>query len=105
MRYRLKPTEKFKSDFRRLKMEHPEMIPELKEAFQELIDEGTLPSGYVPHVLGNRGGLYNGRMDAHIWEGRVDVVLVYQPHASQPSILLLRCGTHGELFQGGFHER
>lgn len=39
-------------------------------------------------------------MDFHLSDGQVDVVVLYMPHKTNPSIRLVRMGTHEDLFQG-----
>lgn len=66
----------------------------------ELSQTGRVPQGYQLHVLNNRGGLHNGSMDFHLSNGKIDVVVIYKMQKNNPVILLVRIGTHKELFQG-----
>ena len=61
---------------------------------------GSLPAEYGAHELSNPGGNYNGRIDFHLSDGLVDVVVLYLPHKTNPVIRLVRMGSHEELFQG-----
>ncbi|BDZ31754.1 type II toxin-antitoxin system YafQ family toxin [Lactiplantibacillus sp. WILCCON 0030] len=83
-----------------VKYQHPELVPELKLVLNELINFGTVPDTYQPHLLTKAGGNYNGYVDFHLSEGKVDVLVLYLPHKSNPSIRLVRIGSHDELFQG-----
>lgn len=97
--YVLKVESQFQKDFQRFKKEHPELLTEFKVAMRELVLNGAVPDSYHPHVLDNRGGLHNGSLDFHLSDGKVDVVVLYLPHKTNPVIRLIRIGTHDELFR------
>lgn len=90
----------FITDYRRVTRRHPLIKRELSAAIRELSESGALPESYGAHVLDNPGGNYNGHVDFHLSDGKVDVVVLYLPHKSNPVIRFVRMGTHGELFQG-----
>lgn len=98
--YRLLPELQFKKDYQKLKREHPELIPDLHGTFEELKMYGIVDEISTPHTLNNRGGNYNGNYEYHLSNGKVDVLVVYKPHKTNPIIRLIRIGTHKELFQG-----
>ncbi|PEG86049.1 type II toxin-antitoxin system mRNA interferase toxin, RelE/StbE family, partial [Lactobacillus sp. UMNPBX14] len=41
---------------------------------------------------------YNGSYEYHLSDGKVDVLVIYMPHKTNPSIRLIRVGSHNELF-------
>lgn len=90
----------FKADFRRVMRRHPHLLAEFKAAVAELVAHGEVPEEYGPHALSNPGGNYNGHVDFHLSGGLVDVIVLYLPHRTNPSIRLVRMGSHEELFQG-----
>ena len=90
----------FISDFKRVSRLHPFVKRELNAAVRELSEKGTLPEAYRAHVLDNPGGNYSGHIDFHLSDGKVDVVVLYLPHKTNPVIRFVRMGTHAELFQG-----
>ena len=98
--YEVKYDPAFKADFRRVIRLHPDLLPEFKAAVDELIVRGSLPEKYGAHELSNPGGNYNGHVEFHLAEGRFDVLVIYMPHKTNPSIRLVRMGSHAELFQG-----
>lgn len=98
--YRLKSDPEFKRDFRRVVRRHPWIRAELDAAARELAVNGELPESYGAHLLDNPGGNYNGHVDFHLSDGKVDVVVLYLPHRSNPEIRFVRMGTHEELFEG-----
>lgn len=90
----------FKIDYRNFKRNHPELKKELKNVLEQLQKTGTVSSSYNPHILDNFGGNYNGHMEFHLSDGKVDVLVLYMPHKTNPKIRLVRIGSHKELFQG-----
>lgn len=90
----------FRDDYRRVKRAWPGVTREFAIALELLRVNGTLPEEYGAHELLNPGGNYNGHIDFHLSDGRVDVVVLYRPHKTNPSIRFVRMGTHDELFQG-----
>lgn len=90
----------FKIDYKKLKKEHPELKPDLKNVLEQLRNKGTVEASYHPHILNNWGGNYNGHYELHLSDDKVDVLVLYLPHKTNPTIRLVRLGSHGELFQG-----
>ena len=100
MTYRVILDPRFKSDYRRVRREHPGIVDELTEAIDEFAQNGTLPEAYGAHELLNPGGNYNGHWEFHLSDGAVDVLVIYIPHRTEPVIRFVRMGSHRELFQG-----
>lgn len=98
--YRIQIEPVFKADYKRVTAVHPHIKTELKAAIDELAHNGRVPSGYRPHELTNPGGNYNGHIDFHLSDGKVDVLVLYMPHKTSPIIRLVRMGGHEELFSG-----
>lgn len=90
----------FRSDYRRIKRAWPAVAYELRGALELLRVSGVLPAEYGAHELSNFGGNYNGCIDFHLSDGVVDVIVLYVPHKSNPSICFVRMGTHEGLFRG-----
>lgn len=100
MAYQIIADKAFRADYKNVKRRYPEVIAEFKSAVAELAATGTVPDSYNPHPLNNFGGNYNGHYDFHLSDGKVDVVVLYLPHKTNPSIRLVRIGAHSDLFQG-----
>lgn len=98
--FEIKVEAQFKVDYKRTMRIHPQLKSEFKAAVAELVAHGSLPAEYGAHELSNPGGNYNGRIDFHLSDGLVDVVVLYLPHKTNPVIRLVRMGSHEELFQG-----
>lgn len=96
--YVLKPEPQFKKDYQKLKYVHPELISDLLDTFAQLRINGIVKDEYDPHILDNRGGNYNGSYEYHLSDGKVDVLVIYMPHKTNPTIRLIRVGDHNELF-------
>lgn len=90
----------FVEDYKRTMRAHPELKKDFLAAVRELAATGAVPPEYSPHVLDNPGGNYNRHVDFHLSDGVVDVVVLYMPHKTNPSIRFVRMGTHEELFRG-----
>lgn len=90
----------FDRDYKRVARSHPWIKKEFASAARELMLNGVLPESYGAHMLDNPGGNYNGHIDFHLSDGRVDVVVLYMPHMSNPEIRFVRMGSHEELFHG-----
>lgn len=90
----------FRDDYRRVKRVWPGVARKFAIALELLRVNGALPEEYGAHELLNPGGNYNGHIDFHLSDGRIDVVVLYLPHKSNPVIRFVRMGTHDELFQG-----
>ena len=84
--YQLKLEPQFKKDYQRLKHHHPELIDELMNTLNQLHLNGIVNAEYRPHILD------------HLSDGKVDVLVIYMPHKTNPSIRLIRVGSHNELF-------
>ncbi len=90
----------FKADFRRTMRRYPQLLSEFRDAAEELRVSGVLPGAYGAHELDNPGGNYNGCMEFHLADGKVDVLVLYLPHKMNPVIRFIRMGSHEELFRG-----
>ncbi|NLR08823.1 MULTISPECIES: type II toxin-antitoxin system YafQ family toxin [unclassified Levilactobacillus] len=98
--YKLKPEPQFKEDYRKLKRTSPELITDLMRALEQLQINGVVNQAYQPHRLKNQGGNYNGNYEFHLLDGKVDILVIYMPHKTNPVIRLVRMGRHDELFRG-----
>lgn len=79
----------FKRDLRRQRR-HGKAVEELIAAVEILAEVGALPDGYRPHQL---SGEWKGVWECHI---EPDWLLIYELTPNE--VLLIRTGTHSELF-------
>lgn len=84
-------TARYKRDLKRFR-HNAEVIAELRNVTNALVADAPLPPKYRDHPLHNN---WEGCRDCHI---RPDVVLVYQKTADGLVLLLLRIGSHSEIF-------
>lgn len=98
MRYSIVYEPQFDRDYKRLKQEHPELIQEVKNVIVQLGMNGVVEDSYNPHLLSHRSGLYTGNLECHVVDGKVDILVIYKPHKTNPQIRMIRVGSHAELF-------
>ena len=67
-------------------------IEKLQKAISLLVENGTLPSEYKPHIL---HGNHEGEWEAHV---ESDWLLIWDQDEEVRLITLLRTGTHSDLF-------
>ena len=90
----------FKSDYKRIAKKHPGIAKEFDEVLISLYEMGEIPKAYTPRFLMNPGGNYSGNMEFHLSDGKVDVIVIYKPHKTNPQVRFIRMGSHEELFRG-----
>ena len=67
-------------------------IEELRKAIAILVENGSLPSEYKPHIL---HGNHEGEWEAHI---KPDWLLVWEQNDDELTLLMLTTGTHSDVF-------
>lgn len=67
-------------------------IEKLRKAIKILVENGTLPPEYKPHLL---HGNHQGEWEAHIGS---DWLLVWAQNDHELTLLMLSTGTHSDLF-------
>ncbi len=93
-RYTLEVTNQFKKDFKRcIKRGLP--IPKIMEAMRLLENTGSLPAEYKPHKL---SGDYGGKWECHINGRNSDWLLIWDQNDTSLTLLMLRTGSHSDLF-------
>jgi mRNA interferase YafQ len=86
---RIAQRRQFRHDLKRQKRRGKE-INDLVAAVELLVEDGALPPAYRPHRL---SGEWSGVWECHI---EPDWLLLYQ--VSDDEVLLIRTGTHADLF-------
>lgn len=89
--YRLRTTKRFDKALK-LCQKRGYPMKKLQEAIQMLVDNGSLPSEYRPHLL---HGNHEGEWEAHI---ESDWLLVWEQNDMELTLLMLTTGTHSDLF-------
>jgi mRNA interferase YafQ len=87
---KLKISGQFKKDLKRYKHQ-TEHLNALEKILHLLQNGETIPSEYKPHML---SGEYKGHMECHVLN---DLLLIWFDRTTD-TIVLVRFGTHSELF-------
>jgi mRNA interferase YafQ len=87
---KLKMSGQFKKDLKRYK-HNLEKLNALKSVLTLLQNEESIPAEFKPHML---TGYYKGHMECHVQN---DLLLIWFDKATE-TIVLVRFGTHSELF-------
>ena len=91
MKYKLGTTKRFDKALKLCrKRGYP--IEKLQKAVSLLVENGSLPPEYKPHVL---HGNHEGEWEAHI---EPDWLLVWEQNERELTLLMLNTGTHSDLF-------
>lgn len=92
MRFTVHPSNQFKTDLKRMRKRgyDPDM---LKEPIRLLADGKQLPPEYLDHPL---TGNWSGCRECHI---KPDWLLVYKRENDKLLLLLMRTGTHSDIFR------
>ena len=89
--YKLATTKRFDKALRLCeKRGYP--IEKLQKAISLLVQNGSLPATYRPHVL---HGNHHGEWEAHI---ESDWLLIWEQNDDELTLLMLTTGTHSDLF-------
>lgn len=86
----VKPTSQFKKDYKKIKKQGKNLLL-LETIIDKLANGKLLDQKYRDHAL---QGKYNDCRECHI---APDWLLIYS-HSNSPYILLIRTGSHSELF-------
>ena len=89
--FTIKYTRSFEKDFKHCKQRGYEMEA-LSEVMQLLEKDGGLPPQYKPHKL---SGKFKHRWECHI---KPDWLLVWDKNDTELTLLLMRTGTHSDIF-------
>jgi len=90
--YSLKYSKRFKKDLKKIAKQEESAIDELKKVLELLILGRLLDEKYKNHCL---KGQFKNCFECHI---KPDVLLIYKIEKQELIILLLRIGSHSDLF-------
>ncbi len=94
MSYSIDYAGSFKKDYKRLK-KRGLPLDLLKETINTLVETGSLPAKYTPHKL---VGKYAGKWECHINGRNSDWLLVWEQNDTTLTLLMLRTGSHSDIF-------
>ncbi len=89
---KIKPGSKFKTDLKKFKHDRS-TLKTLDEVLKILANGEELPEKYRDHAL---SGKWNPARECHI---KPDVLLVYQIDKKEKVLVLIRIGSHSDLFK------
>lgn len=92
MKYEIRRTSQFKKDYKRMVKQHKD-ISQLEKVIEMLSDGETLPSEYDDHDL---SGNLKGKRECYL---ESDWLLMYEYDKDFLILLLVRTGSHSELFR------
>jgi len=92
MKYQIKPMARFQRDLKRAEKRHCN-IDSLTKVIKIIANGSELPVEYRDHKL---IGQYDGCRECHI---EPDLVLIYRIVEEKLILMLLRTGTHSDLFK------
>ena len=91
--YKVKPTKKFRKDFKRIASDK-KLVDEISVVVDLLsANDNPLPAKYQDHQLEGKYAVYR---ECHV---RPDWLLVYQKNKNELILLLARTNTHSEIFE------
>lgn len=89
---RIKPGSKFKTDLKKFKNDGS-TLKTLNEVLKNLTNGSALPEKYKDHAL---SGKWNPARECHV---KPDVLLIYQVEKKENLLVLIRIGSHSDLFK------
>ncbi len=89
--YQLSTTKQFDKALKRCKKRGYPM-EEIKTAIKLLVENGSLPPKYRPHIL---HGNHEGEWEAHI---ESDWLMTWEQNDEELTLLMLSTGTHSDMF-------
>ena len=92
--FKLIPTNQFKKDLKKIKKQSAPNFSSVTDFLEALQAEGAvgIDKKHVPHKL---SGNYKGNWEAHI---KPDLLIIWFEIRNDKEIILLRAGSHSELF-------
>lgn len=96
--YKVFPEDTFIRDVNRWSKIIPNLWDEIDAVTAIMMENGTVPPEYNPHLLDNTSLNYAGYLEFHLLDGKVDVLVIYTKNNKKNNFRLIRLGSHKELF-------
>lgn len=98
MKYVVYPEDTFIKDVKRWSKKIPNLWHEISAITSVMQEDGKIPAEYDPHLLTDKDLNYVGYFEFHLFEGKLDLLVIHTQNKKQHSFRLVRLGTHEELF-------
>ncbi|WP_251574385.1 type II toxin-antitoxin system mRNA interferase toxin, RelE/StbE family [Limosilactobacillus agrestimuris] len=88
----------FKIDVNNCRKKVDNLQVELRGIVDYILEYGEIPEEYNPHELIDSSLPYTGNMDFHLFNGKIDLLIIYTEINKCKVFRFMRLGTHNELF-------
>lgn len=88
----------FELDVNRWKHKVDNLEGELRAIINYILEYGEIPQEYDPHQLIDSKLPYTGNMDFHLFDSKLDLIIIYTKIKKRRVFRLMRLGSHDELF-------
>lgn len=88
----------FKADYKRWRKSVAGLSEEIEAIVDYVTEVGEIPTEYNPHELTDPDLPYYGLHDFHLFDGKIDLVVIYNEYRNHRVINFLRLGPHKDLF-------
>ena len=96
--YEIKAEDTFIQDVNRWSKKVPELWDEIQAITLYMQETGEIPEEYDPHLLTNEELNYVGYFEFHLFEGKLDLLVIHTKNRNKKVFRLVRLGSHNELF-------
>ncbi|MCC4421095.1 type II toxin-antitoxin system YafQ family toxin [Limosilactobacillus reuteri] len=88
----------FQLDVNKWKNQVADLQGELRDIVDYILEYGEIPSEYNPHKLTDPTLPYTGSMDFHLFDGKIDLLVIYTEINKHRIFRFMRLGSHNDLF-------
>lgn len=88
----------FKIDVNNWRKKADNLQVELQGTIDYILEYGEIPAEYDPHELIDPTLPYTGNMDSHLFDGKVDLLIIYTEINKRKVFCFMCLGSHNELF-------
>lgn len=88
----------FQLDVNKWKNQVADLQGELRDVVDYILEYGEIPNEYNPHELTDPTLPYTGSMDFHLFDGKIDLLVIYTEINKHRIFRFMRLGSHNDLF-------
>ncbi|KRL79508.1 type II toxin-antitoxin system YafQ family toxin [Ligilactobacillus equi] len=97
-KWQIRYDQEFINDVRYWKTQVSNLREELQAITEYILEYGEVPEEYNPHLLVDPSLPYNGNMDFHLFDGKLDLLVIYTEIEKKKIFRFIRLGSHKQLF-------